>query len=83
MHAGDSRAYLHRAGELHQLTKDHTLTAELLKLGAIREDQVAGHRMRHIITYVVGGPDLGVEVEARAFEVHAGVRLLLCSDGLT
>ena len=46
-------------------------------------DQVAEHRLRHTITNVVGGPELGVKVEARALEVQAGDRLLLCSDGLT
>jgi protein phosphatase len=83
VHVGDSRAYVYRDGELHQLTQDHTLTADMVRSGALRPDQVAGHRLRHIITNVVGGPELGVNVEARALEVQAGDRLLLCSDGLT
>lgn len=83
VHAGDSRAYLHRAGELLQLTKDHTLVAELVLKGSVREEDVAAHPLRHVITNVVGGPAVGVKVEALAFEVVAGDRVLLCSDGLT
>ena len=83
VHVGDSRAYVYRSGELHQLTRDHTVVAELVRSGAIQPDQVAGHPLRHVITNVVGGPHAGVKVEARAFEVQAGDRLLLCSDGLT
>jgi serine/threonine protein phosphatase PrpC len=82
VHVGDSRAYLYRDGELLQLTQDHTLMAEMMRSGALRPDQVAGHRFRHVITNVVGGEELGVSVEARALEVQAGDRLLLCSDGL-
>jgi serine/threonine protein phosphatase PrpC len=83
VHVGDSRAYMHRDGELRQLTDDHTLIADMVRSGALRQDQVAGHRLRNIITNVVGGPEIGVKVEARAFEVQSGDRLLLCSDGLT
>jgi PPM family protein phosphatase len=83
VHVGDSRAYMYRAGQLHQLTKDHTLVAELVRSGAIQPEQAASHHLRHVITNVVGGPNAGVKVEARAFEVQAGDRLLLCSDGLT
>jgi PPM family protein phosphatase len=83
VHVGDSRAYLYRGGELHQLTDDHTLVADMVRSGALHQDQVAGHNLRHVITNVVGGQELGVKVEARAFEVQAGDRLLLCSDGLT
>lgn len=83
VHVGDSRAYLFRGGELHQLTQDHTLVADLVRSGAIQLEQVASHHLRHVITNVVGGPHPGVKVEARAFEVQEGDRLLLCSDGLT
>ena len=68
---------------MHQLTEDHTLAADLVRSGALRPDQVVGHRLRHVITNVIGGQELGVKVEARAFEVQAGDCLLLCSDGLT
>ena len=83
VHVGDSRAYMYRAGRLHRLTQDHTLVAEMVRSGAIQQEQVANHHLRHVITNVVGGPHPGVKVEARAFEVQAGDRLLLCSDGLT
>ena len=83
VHVGDSRAYLYRDGVLHQLTQDHTLMAEMVRRGTLRADEVAGHRLRHVITNVVGGPELGVKVEARALAVQAEDRLLLCSDGLT
>ena len=83
VHVGDSRAYMYRAGQLHQLTQDHTLVAEMVRNGAIQQEQVANHHLRHVITNVVGGPHPGVKVEARAFQIQAGDRLLLCSDGLT
>jgi PPM family protein phosphatase len=83
VHVGDSRAYVYRDGELYQLTQDHTLTADMVRRGELRPDQVAGHRLRHVITNVVGGQELGVSVEAHAFHVQTGDRLLLCSDGLT
>jgi PPM family protein phosphatase len=83
IHVGDSRAYLYRDHELHQLTEDHTVAADMVRSGALRPDQVSEHRLRHTITNVVGGPELGVRVEARALELHGGDRILLCSDGLT
>ncbi len=83
VHVGDSRAYLYRGGELEQVTRDHTLMADLLRSGDIQPADVAKHRFRHVITNVVGGSDVGVNVEAHAMEVEAGDRLLMCSDGLT
>jgi protein phosphatase len=83
VHVGDSRAYLYRDGELHQLTQDHTLMADMVRSGALRPDQVSEHQLRHTITNVVGGRELGVKVEARSVELQVGDRLLLCSDGLT
>lgn len=83
VHVGDSRAYLYREHELRQLTRDHTVVADLVRSGAIEPDQAAGHRLRHVITNVIGGPEAGVKVEAHALQIQPGDRLLLCSDGLT
>src|SRR5438105_801610 len=83
VHVGDSRAYMFSDDELSQVTHDHTLTAEMVRRGDLQPEQVATHRLRHVITNVVGGTEAGVDVEAHTFEVHAGDRLLLCSDGLT
>jgi PPM family protein phosphatase len=83
VHVGDSRAYLYRDGVLHQLTKDHSLVADLVRTGVVPADQASRHHLRHVITNVIGGPEVGVKVEARALQIAAGDRLLLCSDGLS
>src|SRR3954467_907583 len=83
VHAGDSRAYMFEEGELRQVTQDHTLAAELVRKGAIRADEVARHRLRNLITNVVGGNEALHFVEAHALQLAPGDRLLLCSDGLT
>jgi protein phosphatase len=57
--------------------------AAMVDRGELQPDEVARHRLRHVITNVVGGNEAGVSVEAHALEVSAGDRLLLCSDGLT
>jgi serine/threonine protein phosphatase PrpC len=83
VHVGDSRAYIFEGDQLHQITHDHTLMAEMVARGTLKPEEVKHHRLRNIITNVVGGNEEGVNVEAHALEVHAGDRLLLCSDGLT
>jgi protein phosphatase len=83
VHVGDSRAYIYRDDTLYQLTEDHTVVADMVRAGTVTPEDAAGHRLRHVITNVVGGAEAGIFVEARAVELHGGDRLLLCSDGLT
>ncbi len=83
VHVGDSRAYLLRGDTLQQLTEDHTLVAEMVRRGELDSEQASRHRLRHVITNVVGGTEAGVRAEAHSFDVQAGDALLLCSDGLT
>lgn len=83
LHVGDSRCYLSRNDELQQVTEDHTLVAELVRHGAITPEQASEHRMRHVITNAMGGPEAGIHVEVRRMHLEPGDGLLLCSDGLT
>jgi protein phosphatase len=83
VHAGDSRAYLFRDGELHQLTTDHTLVQALVEGGAISSEAAKKHKMRNVVTNVIGGPTEGVHAEIHKLCVQDGDVFLLCSDGLT
>ena len=83
VHAGDSRAYLHRGGRLSQLTRDHTMAQNLADVGAIKPEEVHRHNTRHVLTNFVGGPSLGVDPEIATLQVQDGDILLICSDGLS
>ncbi len=81
-HAGDSRCYLFSQGKLHQLTQDHTMVAEMIRLGMLTPAEAARHPDRNVITNVLGGPELGVHVEMHKLDLEPGDVVLLCSDGL-
>ena len=81
-HVGDSRCYLFRAGQLVQLTEDHSLVEEQLRSGQITASEAERHPMRNIITRAVGSQAV-VEPELTHLESEPGDLLLLASDGLT
>jgi serine/threonine protein phosphatase PrpC len=81
-HVGDSRAYLLRDGTLRQLTTDHSLVQEFIREGRLTEEQAAVHPQRSIITRALG-VEPEVEVDVYPVPLHAGDRILLCSDGLS
>jgi PPM family protein phosphatase len=83
VHAGDSRAYLFREGELEQLTSDHTLVQTLIDGGAISPEDAKRHLRRNVVTNVIGGPREGVFAEIHKLDLLDGDTLLLCTDGLT
>jgi serine/threonine protein phosphatase PrpC len=80
--AGDSRAYLYRAGALKRLTRDHSLVQEMVDAGAISEESARRHPRSNVITRAVGAGEQ-LEVESVFGPIQAGDRFLLCSDGLT
>jgi PPM family protein phosphatase len=82
-HAGDSRAYLYRDGQLERITSDHTLVQVLVDVGAITPEDAREHPRRHVVTNVVGGPSAGVQVEVDRRTLADGDIVLLCTDGLT
>ncbi len=81
-HVGDSRAYLIRSGQLHQLTHDHTVVAELIAAGELTADEAAVHPLRASITRAIG-VQADTKVDLLTVELFDRDRVLLCSDGLT
>jgi serine/threonine protein phosphatase PrpC len=81
-HVGDSRAYRFRDGVLEQLTRDHSLVAELERSGQITAEAAEHHPQRSIITRALG-PEPDVEVDTYTLSARGGDLFLLCSDGLT
>jgi len=80
-HVGDSRLYLLRKGDLQLVTVDHTWVMEMQRRGQLTEQQAASHPRKHLLTRVLGMPD--VEVDDQDLELVDGDRVLVCSDGLT
>jgi protein phosphatase len=82
-HIGDSRAYLLRDDELHQLTRDHTLVQGLVDLGVIRWDQAAAHNLKHVLTRVLGASADQMGADAERVFLADEDQVLLCTDGLS
>jgi protein phosphatase len=81
-HVGDSRAYLMRDDKLEQLTRDHSLVAELERSGQLTPEAAEHHPQRSIITRALG-PEPDVDVDTYTLAGRDGDVYLLCSDGLT
>ena len=81
-HVGDSRAYLIRAGCIEQITDDHSLVAEQLKMGLLTEEAAKHSDIKNVITRALGvNPDIDVDIEELA--IADGDRVVLCTDGIT
>lgn len=79
---GDSRAYLLRAGELKQLTKDQSLVNQLIEAGHLTEAEAEAFEHSNIILQALGTSET-VQVDLTFVELRRGDRLMLCSDGLS
>lgn len=84
VHVGDSRAYLVRAGEAVQLTRDHSVLNELVRRGEISAEtaNTTFASYRHSLSRAVGVCE-DVEVDSSDFEVLPDDLYVLASDGLT
>ncbi|MCZ2815412.1 PP2C family protein-serine/threonine phosphatase [Modestobacter sp. VKM Ac-2984] len=80
-HVGDSRAYLMRDGELHQITHDDTFVQTLIDDGRITEEEANSHPQRSLLLRALNGQDVEPDLSMR--EARAGDRYMLCSDGLS
>jgi serine/threonine-protein phosphatase Stp1 len=81
--AGDSRIYLLRAGELRQITRDHSMVQALVDEGVITPAEAEKHPQANVITRAIGAPEDNGELDNIVGVVAPGDSFLLCSDGLT
>ena len=79
---GDSRAYLLHQGRLQQLTRDHSLMADMIEAGQLTEAEARVHPNRSVITRAIGS-DPHMQPDIYELNVETGDRILLCSDGVT
>ena len=79
---GDSRAYLMHQGKLQQLTRDHSLMADLIEAGQLTPEEARCHPQRSVITRALGS-DPCMHPDMYEIKVETGDRLLICSDGLS
>ena len=78
---GDSRLYVVN-DEIRQITRDHSLVEEMIRMGGIDRASARNHPDKNIITRAVGAMDT-VNVDFFEVELQAGDIVLMCSDGLT
>ncbi len=79
---GDSRAYIITQDSIYQITEDHSLVQELIRMGAITEAEAENHPHRHVLSQALGTKSK-IEVDTFTADLDMDNYLLLCSDGLT
>lgn len=78
---GDSRLYLIN-DEIEQITKDHSLVEEMVRIGELDRSEAREHPDKNIITRALGVSE-SVEVDFFEVDLSEGDIVLMCSDGLT
>ncbi len=81
-HVGDSRGYRIREGKIEQLTEDHSLLNDYIKMKRLTPEEIANFPHKNVIVRALGMKDT-VKVDTRFEQPHAGDTYLLCSDGLS
>jgi protein phosphatase len=80
---GDSRGYIISGDEISQFSTDHSFVSDLIKAGAITEEDALTHPERHVLTKAIGiDPKLNIESNKEYLSIKNGQYLILCCDGL-
>jgi protein phosphatase len=82
-HVGDSRVYVFRRGQLHQLTRDHTLGQTMVDLGELTPEEAATHPRRDLLMRSFSAAGDAYPGDFQHATLADGDQLLLCTDGLT
>ncbi len=80
---GDSRVYLLRAGQIEQLTVDHSLAQALVENKTISAAEAREHRFRNVLWKYLGSKEVGEGPEVKVVSLQVGDRFVLCSDGMS
>jgi protein phosphatase len=81
-HVGDSRAYVFRQAKLTQITQDHSLLNDYLKIHSLSSEEIQQFPHKNVIVRALGMKD-HVLVDVVRYDRLAGDRFMLCSDGLS
>ena len=81
IHIGDCRIYLARGGRIQQITKDHTVIGERLRLGLISEKEARTHPERSALSRCLGR-ELIASLDRLTIPLRTGDRVIVCTDGL-
>jgi serine/threonine protein phosphatase PrpC len=81
-HVGDSRVYRVRANALEQLTEDHSLLNDYMKMKSMTQEEVENFPHKNVIVRALGMKET-VKVDAILDSPQPGDTYLLCSDGLS
>jgi serine/threonine protein phosphatase PrpC len=79
---GDSRAYQLRDGALRQLSEDHSVAEEWVRMGRLTPEEALTHPRRHQLTRAIG-IEGELDIDVLTITALPGDRILLCSDGLS
>lgn len=78
---GDSRLYVVQ-DEIHQVTRDHSLVQEMVRMGELKEEEARNHPDKNIITRALGA-ERTVDIDFFDLKLEPGSVILMCSDGLS
>jgi PPM family protein phosphatase len=83
-HVGDSRAYILRDGTLQQISRDHSVVAELVRRGTITRTEAMRSPYRNLVLRALGSaPEVEPLIWSEGFRLRLGDKIILCSDGLS
>ena len=81
-HVGDSRMYLIRGNNITQVTRDHTVVEEYIRLGLLTLQEALYHPNRHMLSRALG-VSYDIDVDVADIQIAEGDIIILCTDGLT
>lgn len=81
-HVGDSRCYLYNEDGFKQITEDHSLVNELVRMGQISKEAAEHHPRKNVVLRALG-TDAQLDIDVMTIVFEEGDIIFICSDGLS